>query len=73
MHDDELTPEDFVAVAKMAAHERILDRLGDALLQTHDILCLLDEEEMEGVSWIRTDVRFIYRALHQLMKKLGGD
>ena len=71
MHDEELNLLDCVSRARMAAQERVVDRLAASMLEMHEILGLLDEDDAENLRWIEPNVRFVYHSLALLMKRIG--
>ena len=71
MHDDELTMLDSVSRARMAAQERVLDRLAAAMYDMYEINGLLDEDDAENLRWISPNVRFVYQSLALLMKRIA--
>jgi hypothetical protein len=71
MHDDELNMLDSVSRARIAAQERVLDRLAAAMFDMYEIVGLLDEDDAENLRWISPNVRFVYQSLALLMKRIA--
>ena len=55
----------------MPAHERVLDHLADLLFAADETLQTLRREDAVQFRWIERDIRNIYDATNELMKKLA--
>jgi hypothetical protein len=56
--------------AVIAAHERVLDRLADLLLDADEVLDMLRADDAVNVRWVEPHLQIVYDEVNDVMKKL---
>jgi hypothetical protein len=54
----------------LPAHERVLDRLADLLLDADEVLHMLRADDAESVRWLEPHLEIVYNKVNDVMKKL---
>ncbi len=58
------------AWSRMPAHERVLDRLADLLLDADEMLAILAAEDAVAERWLEPHVQRLYNDVDVLMRRL---
>jgi hypothetical protein len=61
---------DYVALARIPMHERVLDRLADLMLDADELLAMFDGEDAAWVRWIEPHVRRAFDEVDAAMRRM---
>lgn len=57
--------------ARLPAHERVLDRLGDLLFDAEEAIEMLGGQDAVGIRWMEPKLRKVFEDVNEMMKRLS--
>lgn len=68
--DDSFRRRAGVGLSRVPAHERVLDRLVDLLLDADELLAILAAEDATAERWLQPHVQCLYDGIDTLLRRL---